>query len=211
MNKFKLYTRKTPDDGFTDYVTSRGLDADCLLNNYQLTGPDNSLNPQYMAWKNLCAMLEGAAKQLNDPYFGIRAGLDYREDFVNLGPVIFLLASSMNVQQFVDLAVRYAPLHTNGIRVTYKKEPEDQQVKFIFTVHPMSGPHRQIIEHLFVLISEMGHRFLDDFHIKYITFQHRAADNMRWYDEAFKAPVKFNADHNAIIIDIKYLSVNRRS
>ena len=209
MNKLKLYTRATPDDGFADYVTRRGLDGHRLLEDYQFTGSGDSIEPQYRGWRDVCAMLEGAAKQLNDPYFGIRAGLDRREDFSNLGPVTFLLASSINVQQFVDLAIRYAPLHTNGCRVSYKKDVKAQDVTFIFSVNPLSGPHRQLIEHIFVLLVQMGHRFLDNFEVKHITFQHRAADNMRWYDEAFKAPIKFNADQNTIVIDVKYLDVKR--
>ena len=209
MNKFRLYTRATPDDGFSDYLKSRGLDGHPLMEEYYLTEKGYSLRPQYWDWKKLCAMLEDLAKQLDDPYFGIRSGLDYREDFVNLGPIIFLLASSINVQQFVDLAIRYAPLHTNGARVSYEKNVEAQEVAFVFTVNPLSGPHRQLIEHLFVLLTLMGHRFLDNFKVKHITFQHRSADNLKWYDEAFKAPIIFNADQNAVIIDIKYLDVKR--
>ena len=210
MTKFRLYTRATPDDGFADYVTRRGLDGHRLLEDYQFTGSGDSLEPQYRDWRHVCAMLEGSAKQLNDPYFGIRSGLDYKEDFANLGPVIFLLSSSINVQQFVDLAIRYAPLHTNGCRVSYKKDVKAQEVAFIFSVNPLSGPHRQLIEHVFVLLVQMGHRFLDDFEVKHITFQHRAADEMRWYDEAFKAPIKFNADQHAIVIDLNYLDVGKR-
>lgn len=207
----KLYHRINPGCRLPLYVAERGGDPS-LINEY--LGQNLPLAEQrigYFPGQNICCAYEHAADILDDPYLGLKFGLIERDDFANTGPMVFLLNNAIDIRQAVDMGIRYHALHTNGIHYAYEEDIENKVLTGVFTFHPTSGAHRQLLEHVMTLIAVMGRTFIPDFEIKQVTFQHRAPENLTWYKKAFQAPAFFNAPRNTMLFDLKFLNMKRGS
>jgi len=148
----------------------------------------------YVSWTEVCKAHELSSKVLNDPFWGLKLALEHREDFSKAGPLVFILNRSKNMRHFADMFIKYQALHTNGIRFAYEEDLDNQALTVILTFHPMSGPHRQTLEHATGLFCALFYRFLHQFQVKHVSFQHNAPNDLSAYTDAFgDAQVSFNA------------------
>jgi len=209
---FNLYWRITASEGGRKYFARWG---DELVPIWE--GVDYGFTPEqeklgFISWVDVCAAYERSADVSNKPYFGLEVALNHQDDFSNTGPMVFLLNHSKNIRTFIDLALKYLVLQTNGIHLDYEEDVENKEVTGVLMLHPMSGPYRQCLEHLAGIIVVMARTFVQDFRLKRLSFQHRPPSDLSIYKQVFgDVPITFDAPRNTITADSKYLDADQSS
>ena len=210
--EINLYWRITPPDDRDYLVKKHGEEIARVWDRVDRNHTPEEEKMGYVSWTEVCKAHELSSKVLNDPFFGLKTALEHREDFSNAGPLVFILNRSKNMRHFADMFIKYQALHTNGIRFAYEEDLDNQALTVILTFHPMSGPHRQTLEHTTGLTCAFFYRFLHNFQVKHVSFQHKVPNDLSAYTEAFgDAQVSFNAPRNTITTDLKYLNMDRSS
>ena len=166
----------------------------------------------FISWVKVCETHEYTSKALNDPYTGLKLAYDHSEDFHSFGPMVFILKRSKNIREFLRVGLKYQRVHTNGFSVETVEDEEAQELRVYFTFHPVSGPHRQCLEHLFGLISMFHQKMIKGDYITRIAFQHRPPDDMTWHETLFPGvAIEFNAPRNMMVADLSLLGADRTS
>ena len=159
----------------------------------------------FISWSKACTLLEIAAKDLDEPNFGIKWAHALPRDFLNSGPMLFLATTVSTVRDFLNLGNEYQKIHTNGIHYSYHEMPEEGVVEGRITPHPATPSCRQYIEHIMA-----GMILTEQFHLgeaKYMSleFQHAAPADLFWHKKTFPCRVIFNADVTRCKVGIELL------
>ena len=208
----KLYFRAITYDDY-DFFSRWGQDGVQLWKKFHSTIKPSNTKVGYASWIELCSTFEEFAKITDDPYIALSMARHHHEDFITAGPMVFMLNHVTNIRDFIDIAVRYLFLHSNGFRTRLEEDIEAQEARGIFDVHPLSGPHRQVLEHMLATVCMIGFKFVDGFAVKRVTFQHRPPEDLAPYKLTFgpNTEIEFNAPRNTVVTDIKILSLDRSS
>lgn len=210
MKRENLYMRSfRGEDGFNEFVSSFGGDPVAVT---KAAGLEPSLPKgliNFESFTGICALFEEAAAQTNQPYFGLKWALHQPTDFRFSGPNVLLITMSANARQWVDMAIEYQKVHTNGFSFHYEENKAAGTVTGVIAIHPLAPPSRQMVEQLLAGISIISHQFVSDFEFKQVTFQHGPPEDMTLYEEIFKCPVEFNADRTTVTTDLRFLELNK--
>ena len=210
MKREDLYMRSfRGEDGFNEFVTSLGGDPVAVTKAAGLAPslPKGLIN--FESFAGSCRLFEEAAAQTGEPYFGLKWALHQPTDFRFSGPTVVLLAKAINMQHWLDLAIGYQKIHTNGMSYRYEVDKAADSVTGIVSVHPLAPPCRQIVEQLLAGVAQLGHQFIPDCKFKRVTFQHSAPEDMTLYEEIFQCPVMFNADQTTIATEYNYINLKK--
>ena len=210
MKREDLYMRSfRGEDGFNEFVKGLGADPVAVTKAAGLAPslPKGLIN--FESFSGVCRLFEEAALQTNNPYFGLKWALHQPSDFRFSGPNILLLSMANNTRQWVDMAINYQKVHTNGMSFYYKEDPAVNEATGVITVHPLAPPCRQLIEQLVAGMAILGRQFIPDFKFNLITFQHSAPQDMRLYEEIFQCPIIFNADQISVVANSHYLELKK--
>ena len=206
MKREDLYIRSfRGEDGFNEFVASLGGDPVVVTKASGLAPslPKGLIN--FESFAGTCRLFEEAAARTGDPYFGLKWALCQPKDFRFSGPVVFLLTKATDVRHWMDMAISYQKIHTNGVTYRYEVDKVADSVIGIVSVHPLALSCRQMVEQILAAIALMGHQFIPDCKFKRVTFQHSAPQDMTLYNEIFKCPVIFNADQTTIVSEYSYV------
>lgn len=209
MRREDLYVRSAlSNTGFDDFIESLGGNLQDLL---QASGLD--MNPfgsrvHFESWAAHCNFLEYAAEQLNEPYLGMKWAFDMPKDYRTSGPTILIASMASDLRHFLDMAVNYQKIHTNGVKYSYQDSVETNEIIGTVAMHPLSPSCRQLCEHIMAGISIMGQRYIKDFKFKRATFQYSEPDNLEIYEKAFKCSLEFNAPQNTLTCDRHYFQLD---
>lgn len=166
----------------------------------------------FISWVQVCETHEYTSQALNDPHTGLKLAYEHSEDFHSFGPMVFIMKRSKSIREFIRMGLKYQKIHTNGLSIETVEDEAAQELRAYFTFHPLSGPHRQCLEHLFGLISMFHQKMLKGNYIKRISFQHRPSDDMTWYETLFPGvEIEFNAPRNMMSADLNVLGLDRSS
>lgn len=210
MKREDLYMRSfRGEDGFNEFVQSLGGDPAAVTKASGLapTLPKGLMN--FESFAGICKLFEEGAAQTSEPYFGLKWALAQPEDFRFAGPNVFLISIANNVRHWVDMAIDYQKIDTNGFSFSYEEDAASKSVTGVIAVHPLAPPCRQFLEQLVAGIAMMGRQFIPGFKFNHITFQHSAPEDMSLYDSIFECPVSFNAPRNTVVADLHYMSVKQ--
>ncbi len=210
MRREDLYMRSfRGEDGFNEFVESLGGNPVSIT---QAAGLASSLPKgliNFESFSGVCRLFEEAALQTNDPYFGLKWALHQPSDFRFSGPNILLLSMANNTRQWVDMAINYQKVHTNGISFSYEDNHAANHTIGIISIHPLAPPCRQLVEQLVAGMAMLGRQFIPNFKFNLIAFQHSAPQNMALYEEIFQCPIIFNADQITVVADSHYLELKK--
>ena len=212
MKREDLYMRSfRGEDGFNEFVSSLGGNPALITKTAGLTPslPKGLIN--FESFAGACRLFEEAAAQTNEPYFGLKWAFHQPKDFRFSGPNILLLSMSNNAREWIDMAIDYQKIHSNGMSFRYEEDLATNTVTGIITVHPLAPPCRQMVEQLLGGIALLGRQFIPDFKLNLVTFQHSPPQNMDLYEEVFQCPVIFNADRITVVADHHYLGLQKTS
>lgn len=208
MKREDLYIRSfRGEDGFNEFMAFLGGDPVAVTKAAGLVPslPKGLIN--FESFAGNCRLYEEAAKQTGEPYFGLKWALHQPRDFRFNGPIVLLLTKATDVRHWMDMAISYQKLHTNGVTYHYEADKTADSVTSIISVHPLAPPCRQMVELLLAGYALMGYQFIPDCKFKRVTFQHNAPQDMTLYEKVFKCPVIFNADQTTIVSDYNYIEV----
>lgn len=210
MNREDLYMRSfRGEDGFNEFVESLGGNPAAVTQAADLIPslPKGLIN--FESFAGGCTLFEEAAAQTGEPYFGLKWALHQPSDFRFSGPNVLLVSMSANARQWIDMAIKYQKIHTNGFSYHYEEDEAANSVTGVISVHPLAPPCRQILEQLVAGIANLGCQFIPDFKLNLVTFQHGPPEDMSLYEQILQCPVIFNADRNTIVADHHYIKQNR--
>ena len=208
MKAENLYMRSfRGEDGFNEFVASLGGDPAAVIKSSGLPSslPKGLIN--FESFSGVCRLFEAAAAQTGEPYFGLKWALNQPTDFRFNGPIVFLLTKATDVRHWMDMAISYQKLHTNGVTYSYEADKAADSVTSILSVHPLAPPCRQMMELLLAGYALMGFQFIPDCKFKRVTFQHSAPEDMTLYKKIFQCPVIFDADQTTIVSEYSYIEL----
>ena len=212
MKREDLYMRSfRGEDGFNEFVQSLGGDPVAVTKASGLAPrlPKGLINFENFA--GICTLFEEGAAQTSEPYFGLKWALAQPKDFRFAGPKVFLISIANSVRHWVDMAIAYQKISSNGFSFYYEEDVASNIATGFIGIHPLAPPCRQLLEQLVAGIALMGRQFIPDFKLNHITFQHSAPEDMSLYESIFQCPISFNAERNTIVADLGFLAVNKTS
>lgn len=210
MKQDDLYTRSfRGEDGFNEFVQSLGGDPIAVTKASGLAPslPKGLVN--FESFAGTCTLFEEGALQTNEPEFGLKWALHQPNDFRFSGPHVFLLSLAKNVREWVDMAIDYQKIHSNGFSYSYEENLTDHEVVGVIAVHPLAPPCKHLLEQFTAGLALLGRQFLPGFKLNRVTFQHSPPENMTLYEDIFQCPVFFNADRNTVVVDLHYFAVTK--
>jgi hypothetical protein len=138
MKREDLYMRSfRGEDGFNEFVKNFGGDPVLVTEKAGLAPslPTGLIN--FESFTGVCHLFEEAAKQTNEPYFGLKWAFHQPSDFRFSGPTVLLLSMAKNARQWIDMAIDYQKIHTNGISFHYREDPEK---KYRYGIYKPTSP-----------------------------------------------------------------------
>ena len=199
-----LYTRNLTSDFFVSYCKARGVDIRPILKDLKIDiKPDSGF--QYTSFNAMSDLFEILSNELDDPYFGINWAKAQPDDFRHFGPVVFLASRVASWRDFTGFGLNILRNFGNGFDFEVIEDLEANQINLECRVNPFARPCRQYLQHYFAGIAQMAIRAMPDIRFESISFEHDGDPNDPVYEDAFRAPIKFNAPKNQMVFDIKYL------
>lgn len=212
MKREDLYMRSfRGDDGFNEFVSDLGGNPVAITKAAGLAPslPKGLIN--FESFSGVCRLFEEAAAQTGEPYFGLKWAFHQPSDFRFSGPNVLLISMADDARQWLDMAIDYQKIHSNGMAYNYEEDIVANTLTGVVSVHPFAPPCRQMVEQAVAGIALLCRRFISDFQLKSVTFQHSAPEDMSLYDKAFQCPVIFNADRITIEADHHYVELKKTS
>lgn len=210
MKRENLYARSSLEyDGFDKYIESLGGQPKALMYRAGLQDSPFQSKLHFISWAGLVNYFELAARELDEPYLGLKWAFGIPKDYRNSGPTIFLGSIASDMRHFLEMAVRYQKIHTNGVAYSYSEDEAQNELLGYIDIHPLSPPCRQFCEHIMASIAVMGRRYVSNFSLKRVTFQYSEPDDLTWYLKAFECPVHFNAPRNMMVTDSSVLGMRK--
>ena len=211
MKREDLYARSfRGEDGFDEFVSALGGDPAAVTKASGLSLEPPSGAVKFESFADMCALFEQGALQTGDPYFGLKWALHQPDDFRFSGPNVLLISMANNVRQWLDMAIDYQKVTSNGCAFSYVEDVVEGTITGVISVHPLAPPCRQFLEQLVAGIALIGRQFLPDFQLKLITLQHSPPEDMDLFDEIFQCPIIFNAERNTVVADLEILEHEKR-
>lgn len=194
MKRADLYVRSMLDSDELDiFIKEMGGNPDAYMREAGLVIKTSDARMKFVSWSSVCRYFEIAARELGEPYLGLKWALKMPKDYRGSGPTIFLGSIANNMRHFLDMVFEYQKVHTNG--VTYSYHTDERTEELVGEIAIVAG------------ISVMGRRYVPNFQLKRVTFQHSEPDDREWYEKAFQCPVEFNAPRNTIVTDLAVLGI----
>ena len=205
MKHQRLYIRSTLNyDGFPEFAESKGCNISSLRAELGL-GPE-AFNKQVniVPWNAICTLYERAATEIDDPNLGLRYALEAKADFSGIAPVVYMGAVSTDVRSFLKTAEQYQAIRTNGMAYSLEENSEAEESLGVYEMSSQSAPYRQILENTLGLAALTARKLIPGFKVKYVSFTHSAPDDISLYEQAFDAPVHFEAERNILASNMDY-------
>jgi len=205
MPRESLFVRSIAFEGLPEFIEKLGGDLAALFLKAGLNSPHIQTGNLFTSWPKACNLLELAADELNEPQFGIKWALELPDDFTNSGPIVFLANLMPDVRTFLDMALKYQKIHSNGCTMNYVDDPKIGLGMHSIYMHPLTPPCRQYAEHMMAAIAKFVFRMFHDLHFSQVCFQHSAPEDTSWHEKVFQCPVIFNNEKLSISADRAYL------
>ena len=212
MKREDLYLRSfLENDELQTFIEGLGGNYDALMKEAGLPTSAPPGKIQFSRWNPVCRLFELCAAELNEPSFGLKWARAQPQDMRASGPMVFIGSISKNIRIFLDSAIAYQKIHSNGVSYSYIENNDKREVTVFLSIHPLSDPCRQLCEHILSSIAVMRDLYLPEFKFKHITFQHCQPLDMALYEDLFQCPVSFNCPQNTIVFDLALMKTENSS
>lgn len=206
----ELYTRADILSGFPELLARYNVDCTALLDEVGIS-PHALSNPHlFISWERHCRFAELAAVRCGEPDLGLRHAQMRPFDLPvsNSGPLVMLAQFCSTLEDWLEMAVRYARYHTNGW-IPYLAFDEKGQAIFRCLDSPAFPMPRQVAEGLaatlFLLVQYIGQR--PDLTCSVVRFRHGEPEDMRPHRYLFGSPVEFGQRYIEFVFDAEYLKL----
>lgn len=197
------YSRATGLIGLGELVREHGGNLTAYLDEAGIDGRALSDVDMLISFPAYTAVLEIAANRLDLPYLGLELALRAPPEFPHLGPVVLIANMVEDLGAFVDAALKYWPLHTNGATIRVLRDVPGGLSACRCHIDAFVLPGRQYTEFALASICRLAQTVTGRFDSKpeQVRFQHRRLDRPGPYDRLFGCPVEFGAEHNELLFD----------
>lgn len=202
MRGEQLYCRSVALDGLFEFVKEKGGDPFKLAADVGLDPNFQFKSIDFVSWNTACDFLELCAERLNMPTFGVEWAKSLPENSANSGPVLLVSALKKNLRETLEMAIDYQKIHTNGVTYSFKEDLNTGEVTGYIDIHPLSRPARQFCEHILAHITILSQRYVPDYQLKRISFQHSAPQDPDLEHSIFPDEKIYNAGRNTLVGDI---------
>lgn len=201
------YIRAAVLYGFSELVKAKGADPAELLERVgidpaALTDPD-----MLISYPRHGVLMELVAKEFDMPSLGLEWALSIPPHFPNVGPVVFIAQLVSTLREWIEQGLRYWRAHTNGYVAQLIDDEATGHLAFRFWQSPIISPPRQQMELMLANTCQMarvvtGH---PDESPLCVRFRHHRPDDQSLHELLFRCEVEFEAEHNEIVFERKYL------
>lgn len=140
-----------------------------------------------------------AAHRSKNQQFGLQ--LSQQRDYLVFGPFGLLLSQAENVADLIRITNQFAYLHAPGIQLTVQEKDTDLAISYQLSLNSATDT-RQLIELGVGVVFRAARAFFQHtWQPHFVTFAHKAPNDMALYRAVFNAPVLFNQDQSAIYVD----------
>jgi len=207
MKRAALFCKAALFGGFPEFIRRLNGHPAALFCHNQLDMSYIAKGDNFYDWEKACQLVEHAALELDEPSLGLKWSQELGVDFLNLGPMVIMAAMMPTFRDFLDLAIAYQKLHTNGVAYSYVPAEDPTELEFEIRAHPLSPPCRQLVEHMMGAIFKLESHWVDTGLLKRVTFQHNAPADTSLHEAIFKCPVTFNAPKTAVYAEARILDL----
>lgn len=207
MTNQNCYVRATELIGFEELVDGAGISAAELLikagiDPRALKNPDGPISG-----RGFNMLLEIAAEELNRPSFGLEWTLATPDHFPNLGPLMLLAKLTSNLQEFIDLSLRYWKYHTNDYTLRQLRDPETGFEVLRLCPSSVAPLSRQFAEHYVGNAAKLTRKVTnrENENPTLVRFQHNRPADTTLHERILRCPIAFGAEHTDIVFEPKYL------
>lgn len=200
------YIRAAVLYGFPEIAKAKGADpAEFIervgIDRAALTDPD-----MLISYPRHGMLLELASAELDMPNLGLEWALSIPPHFPNVGPVVFIAQLVGTLREWIEQGLRYWRSHTNGY-VLQLIDNGESDLSFRFWQSPLISPPRHQMELMLGNTCHMARVITDhpDENPVLVRFRHHEPDDTSLHRMLFRCELEFDAEHNEIIFDRKYL------
>jgi len=192
-----------------DLLEARGRPADLILREVGLDRAQIASADARIAFAKHTALIEAAAKHLNDPCFGLHFGASL--DPLDAGAVGFLAANSPTLGEALKNFSKYLVTITEGGRA--RLELEEHQARWVVEMIDSEVKRNQQFYEFVLAASINVCRFLVGRRITAgsVEFQHTRTTGLDEVRKYFGAPVLYGAKRSLMILDRSLLALPCRS
>ena len=182
---------------FFEFADQNCIEIDQLLSAQHGELRKLVFSSRYVSASLICSALELVAARVNKPCVGIEFS-----EWLNLrrfGPLSLATDNCGSFKQACELMRKY--LHVENQSVVLDLEDDDEDVRLVFHLCPVSSPSapRQFAEALLATIVRLGRVFLGDATAPQgVEFCHAAPSDKRPIKRFFRCPLTFDAERNTI-------------
>ena len=209
MYKYELYGRSSALIGLEKLQPEgrkslKELMLEVGMNPDLLSNPD-SFTPYLRA----CSLLEIASIEWEKPYLGIEFTIATDDSMPTAGSLVLLAKFHKTLRSFMNDALEYWEIHTNGFNVELKEEISPGLSTLIIKNNSFLTPPRQMIQHGAANICKLIRIITNQHEMRPIEvhFMHekQKADGFEdLAEQAFGCPVHFNRDRNQILFPTEF-------
>ena len=201
------YIRAVALIGFSDLVFRNEGDPGAYLDAAGI--PQSALHEfdSLISFRRYTTLMEIAAHELSMPSFGLQWALAAPDHFPHVGPVAYLAYFVETLRDWIDMGLRYWRLHSNAATMRLIEPDDGDFAMFRYVDDQAPFPARQHLEHSLANICRLARVVSGMTHEKpaLVRFQHTPPRDISVHAQAFECPVEFNAEHNEIVFDKKFL------
>ena len=180
-------------------LRSLGLEVERIVNAAKLEMRALDQNDAWIPFSKQAALLEIAARETSDDFFGLRAAS--RVDPRDLGAIGYVGLSSRNLGEAILNLKRYVATVSEAIRIDLSVY-DDRALVLLEPNDPLFVRHRQAIEFA-TGVNVKGYRFFTKHKVAPLAvhFSHRFAGDTEEHERYLGCPVVFGQNRNQIVLD----------
>ncbi|MBT6178113.1 MAG: AraC family transcriptional regulator [Deltaproteobacteria bacterium] len=138
-----------------------------------------------------------------DPYFGLTMGERVRPHYLSV--VAYTMMNCRNFAEALEQVQKYQRLVSEGGRIEMRLEADTAAIVYIPYEADVSFSRHQIEAVLLVILGFARWLIDEDLQPIEIRFSHPKPALTQKHDEVFRAPIRFNAQEHAIVLERRWL------
>ena len=184
-------------------LRERGLDVEALMTEVGLQAAAFDHPDNVIPFAKLGELARLAAERTGLPDIGLRACV--RTGLVTLGTVGYLVANSATVGAGLTSLQSYLHLHDEGAAPCFQLEGNLAILGYEVLEPDLPGAEQIVFGALAIAVNLLREICGSGFTLREVNFAYRAPPDTSAFAAHFAAPVRFDADRNAVVFDAELL------
>jgi AraC-like DNA-binding protein len=188
--------------GLLEAITAAGGNPEEILQGFGLNRSVFAKPEAFIPCSVFAGILREAARSTGDDCFG----LHFAERFnpKNIGPLIYVVLNSPTIGTGIQNVERYLHVYDSSAKWFFTTEGDRGYIRFVLTGLGIE-PLRQSNEHgMALVINTLRMMVGSQWAPQEVHFAHQAPEQTSEHHRIFRAPVLFNCETNALVIELSF-------